>query len=344
MLAIRHRCLVILLVGACTGYKNVPCAANTHCDLQSGGVCVEGPSASWCAYPDTTCTSGLRYSDFDTGDGVSGECVSTGQDAGMDGTSRRCDPTKDFQVPTPLQTLNSSLEESSFTITSNELLGFFHRESPITMRMAVRSSQTGDFEISAGTPLDPILAVEGTEYMPSTSSDGLVLYFVRSDQTTSGVYVAVRGSTTEAFATGTDVSVDGSRLLLISPQVSRDGATLYWYDYASAERRIFAGTRGSLPSQFSTRRAATSFPMGINYAISSDELTLYYSDAQSNDIFRATRASKDLAFAPGIPLSNVNSTAQDMAVAVSDDDCILYLRTNRPGGSGVTDLWTARRP
>lgn len=84
--------------------------------------------------------------------------------------------------------------------------------------------------------------------------------------------------------------------------------------------------------------------MGLNYAVSSDELTLYYSDVQANDILRATRISKEVPFQAGIPLANVNSTAQDMPVAVSDDDCVLYVRTSRPGGSGVTDIWAARRP
>jgi hypothetical protein len=177
--------------------------------------------------------------------------------------------------------------------------------------------------------------------MPSTSSDALILYFVRSDTTTSAVYVAVRGSTDAAFSAGEQVNVGN----VISPQIARDGNTLYWYDYGASERKIYAAKRsGSLPAFFDTKGAATTFQTGVSYAVSADERTLYYSDPNANDILRSTRASTQVPFQAGIPLANVNSTASDMPLAVSDDDCVLYLRTARSGGAGGTDIWVARRP
>jgi hypothetical protein len=69
--------LSVFLVGmfGCASRKDVPCNEDEHCDLEQGGACLAGSSASWCAYPDTTCPSGFRFSDFDVGDGVSGQCV-----------------------------------------------------------------------------------------------------------------------------------------------------------------------------------------------------------------------------------------------------------------------------
>jgi hypothetical protein len=75
----------IALLAGCPARNNVPCAEDGHCNLAAGGTCLAGPSSdSWCAYPDTTCPSGFRYSDFDVGDGVGGQCVGETPDAGVD--------------------------------------------------------------------------------------------------------------------------------------------------------------------------------------------------------------------------------------------------------------------
>lgn len=72
----------ILLAGAiggafaCSNRANVQCATDPNCDLTTGGVCAAaGTGNHWCAYPDPTCPSGLRFSNQDVGDGVGGACV-----------------------------------------------------------------------------------------------------------------------------------------------------------------------------------------------------------------------------------------------------------------------------
>jgi len=83
--------LAVAFVGwlsACPGYKNVQCLENGHCDNGAGGVCVAAATGNtWCAYPDPACSSGYRYSDVDTGDGVAGVCVADDSlgDGGVDG-------------------------------------------------------------------------------------------------------------------------------------------------------------------------------------------------------------------------------------------------------------------
>lgn len=92
-------CVVAWLVStgvvACS-YRNnaVQCEQNAHCNLNSGGACVATATGSqWCAYPDPECSSGYRYSDLDTGDGLSGMCTDENpdkepdtKDAGTDGS------------------------------------------------------------------------------------------------------------------------------------------------------------------------------------------------------------------------------------------------------------------
>lgn len=69
--------LVLALLSACPGHKDVECTGNGDCNLGSGGVCLlaEPTGHQWCAYPDSGCPAGYRYSDVDVGDGLSGACV-----------------------------------------------------------------------------------------------------------------------------------------------------------------------------------------------------------------------------------------------------------------------------
>ncbi len=77
----RHVCSCVLgailpLLAACPADENVPCNDNSDCDLTTGGACTPAESGhSWCAYPDSQCDSGLRFSDKDVGDDLGGVCV-----------------------------------------------------------------------------------------------------------------------------------------------------------------------------------------------------------------------------------------------------------------------------
>lgn len=74
-----------LLLTACPTSNPVECRDISSCDLGPGGACVASPSGNrWCAYPDSTCASGQRYSDQSVGDGLAGTCVAEMIDAGVD--------------------------------------------------------------------------------------------------------------------------------------------------------------------------------------------------------------------------------------------------------------------
>ena len=64
-------------VPACINHINVQCGQDSDCNLNAGGVCTPaaGTADKWCAYPDSNCPNGYRYSTLDVGDGVSGSCV-----------------------------------------------------------------------------------------------------------------------------------------------------------------------------------------------------------------------------------------------------------------------------
>lgn len=75
--------LIVPLLAACPGHKNVECRDDGSCDLSAGGVCVGATTGNmWCAYPDAACPGGFRYSDKDVGDNLGGQCVPA-TDAGV---------------------------------------------------------------------------------------------------------------------------------------------------------------------------------------------------------------------------------------------------------------------
>ena len=76
---------MVLAVAACINHVNVQCGQDSDCNMTGGGLCTAaaGTGDRWCAYPDSGCLAGYRYSTLDVGDGVSGACVPQ-VDAGVD--------------------------------------------------------------------------------------------------------------------------------------------------------------------------------------------------------------------------------------------------------------------
>lgn len=73
------------LTAACSDRTDLQCEQDSSCDLAAGGVCSDpGTGHKWCAYPDSSCPGGYRYSDVQVGDGASGQCVAGG-DGGVEG-------------------------------------------------------------------------------------------------------------------------------------------------------------------------------------------------------------------------------------------------------------------
>ena len=86
---------VALGLGACfTPRDFIECADQTSCGLAVGGQCLVNPATGhqFCAYPDSACPEGFRWSDYDVEDTISGTCVQPGRapDAGVDAPPPVC--------------------------------------------------------------------------------------------------------------------------------------------------------------------------------------------------------------------------------------------------------------
>src|SRR5215467_12368873 len=72
----RVLCLVGLsFVASCSAPESSACTLTAQCDLSTGGVCRADTNGDrWCAYPDISCPSELRWSAH-AGGGQAAACV-----------------------------------------------------------------------------------------------------------------------------------------------------------------------------------------------------------------------------------------------------------------------------
>ena len=198
------------------------------------------------------------------------------------------------------------------------------------------------------------LNTELQEKSPSISLDGLELYFqsnrVFGLQVEYWVYVARRSDTSEPFGDPERIVVDCA-----NPDISADGLTLYV-------------ARDSDPGEgldidlYRLQRPDRESPFGppepiveLNSpwkdgspTVTADELTIYFhSDRDGNigtdDIWMATRPSREAPFSAPMPVPNVTSDSQELTPSVTPDNRRLYFASRRPGGFGMMDIWVARR-
>jgi WD40 repeat protein len=269
-------------------------------------------------------------------------------DAGTDTptSTARCDLGKPFGTPALVPGVNSTEDEVGFALTSNELIAVVDRFTDTTaaswsLLATERASLTAPFDAPSLRDTRDLDAEPGEELPGAPSSDGLALYFARQPAgDTPRLFAATRNVTTTTFA-DVAITLDGTTAPGYAPSISADGTTLYWVDAADAT--LHAATRADSPDVFVGQRIVSTVRLG-NPVLSADELTLYYTDGAQSDIFVATRTTKNAAFGIGVPVANVNSTANDAPMYLSDDGCVLYLASNRPGGIGGMDIWQAQRP
>jgi hypothetical protein len=306
---------------------NVCCTSDAECarlGLPPGSV------------SDYSCGQGLVCRDF--------YCVpdegpdAGGPDGAPDGPSRRCDPSAPFGTPTRVPNVNAPFEDLSVALTYDQLRAYFVRSTG-TMGLALltseRSSAESDFPAPTTDPaLSGVVAGPGNELYVYPSADDLVLYYRRE----STWLASSRLTPNAPFGAEAQVYVNGVALQAHRAMISGSSVALYW-SYASSPLRSATHNNNY---NFISDRTATLFEL-TDFAISADELTLYYSNYPAADVFRTIRASKNVPFDVGVPVANVNTTGADIPLYVSPDDCFLYLRAGATVSVQENDIWVARR-
>ncbi len=174
--------LLLILAAGCPNRQNVQCLDDTSCDRFAGGLCrLTVTGNRWCSYPDSSCPEGYRYSDFDVGDGVSGQCVTSSGDvdAGVDGGGNgSCVPELLFQRGSLFQMpkiLRVDLESYNEIPVSNDVDYDVNAEwSPDGNRMVLTRNLSSIWVVNRdGSNPIPLASETGNSLLsPAWSPDG----------------------------------------------------------------------------------------------------------------------------------------------------------------------------
>jgi hypothetical protein len=258
----------------------------------------------------------------------------------------RCDPAKPFAAPTPVAGVNTADDEIGFTLTRDELVGFVSRvaqdTAPRATMLTTRRARLADpFATPTPDATRALNDVAGEELLPFPSGDGLILYFSRViGGGDPQLMIATRASAGAAFGAEAQLLVEGAAVPGSSAVLSGDGETLYWVDPTIT---LHSASRLADPGEFVTQLDLSGDEVA-RAVLSADELTLYYANSAVAGLLVATRASRTARFGAGAALPGLDSIAGDAPVFLTADGCVLYLKSNRPGGLGGDDLWQAARP
>jgi len=191
------------------------------------------------------------------------------------------------------------------------------------------------------TPLDLGFADD-----PSLTGDRREIYFNASDD----IYVATRASTSDPWGTATVVAELSTASFETTPEVSRDGLTMYLASDrpgGTGATDIYVSTRAtrtspwSAPTELSALDSTT--PDGAAWVTPDGLIAVIGTDRKAgtdHDLYLAERTDPASPWPAPIEIAAVNSPTADWSPALSDDGLTLYFYSYRSGGG---DLYVSYR-
>jgi hypothetical protein len=264
-------------------------------------------------------------------------------------------------------TVNSISNEQAPNISADGLELYFSEYSGAPFRagghglsdiwVAIRPTKDDPW----GTPvnLGSVVNSPANEEHPSISADGLSLYFGSSRTGGTGaqdLWVTTRDTKDSPWGEPVNLgSVVNSIYPDWEPDISADGLSLYFADYQNprpggyGEWDIYIVTRPTVSDPWSAPvnlgPPVNSPSLEAGADISVDGLALFLSSARSGgfggaDIWMTTRKTQTDNWQPPLNLGPlVNTGSFDAMASISSDGSTLYFCSDRPGGSGGSDLW-----
>jgi hypothetical protein len=214
-----------------------------------------------------------------------------------------------------------------------------------------------------------------SEYWPSLTSDGLLLFFESSRSITKegadGGYVADRSRIWTSTRPNLLAEFSEPRIQTIfqvepgagyagegSPYLHPNGKTLYFMSDVRGGHGALDIFVASL-EEFGAASSITNID-AVNTdgreqmpVITIDEKTLYFAHEDKittlRVIWKSTRASPTGTFGAPEPVNELNTVYDQFPDWISDDECRMYFSSNRPspaddGGAPTFHLWVAERP
>ena len=280
-------------------------------------------------------------------------------DAAPDSSTRRCDPTKPFDVPARFSELSSSSNDLWPSVTTDELTIYFHSDRGGTgtlgmddIFVATRPSLSASFGVPA-----VVANVNNVSYdqCPSISGDGLFLYTDRLASGSTGwdIWAAQRASTTVDFGAPTRVdSLNASGPTQDSNQyVLPDNSAIYFASsrISTSNFELYRATR-NVGGTFDAATPTIMLPASNegSVVVTPDELTMYFSSDASPtlgtyDIWMSKRTTAADGWGTPTHLTELSSDQMDYVSAISADGCNIYLSHYENAGT-AQELYWARKP
>jgi Tol biopolymer transport system component len=211
------------------------------------------------------------------------------------------------------------------------------------------------------------LAVPGSAFGPSLSSDGLTLFFSVIDgvnengpagpnENDEDIWLATRSTRSVAFTPAALVAgLDAGDTEEGTPFISVDALSLYFFSTrvdpsARGDRDLWVAKRVSAASAFDAPNVVevvNSPQLDHLPWVSADNRQLFFvSDRPSpngaSNIWVASRASSSVAFDEPVELAGINTAAREEGFSLTSDGLTIVLSSNRTGSADL-DLWMATR-
>ncbi len=207
-------------------------------------------------------------------------------------------------------------------------------------------------------PFSPAIALPGPvnsasfEVAPSLTKSELIMIFQRTVGSEGGsIMLATRTSTEAPFGEPIELTALAQGLDGVQqPTMTADGLLMFFTGIVGPNSKIFTASRVSPAGEFANRRSAdevnspntsVSFP-----GLTPDGSELWFSsaiDLGPRHFVRSLRDNIGNYDAP-VPVNDLTSAKSEAGIAFSADGLTVYFGSERDGGKGDVDIWTARRP
>ena len=247
-----------------------------------------------------------------------------------------CDPSVPFGAPHVIEELSlPGSTDGGLRLSDDELSAYFHSTrgfGVFRVWEAHRTSRMLPFET-------PTVLVTTTSLWPTVSVDGLTLVY--NANSPDDFYVAKRGSASEPFPAATPITDLNTGSNESAPFFGRTTQTLYFariVPEGSLLQSAWPPTGAGLETMIPGVNTASVEQAPV---LSRDELTIYFTRGTPGlEIYAASRATTEDAFAPAAQLAELVSPAGESPTWISPDNCRLYFESSR---TSDFDLYVAER-
>jgi hypothetical protein len=190
------------------------------------------------------------------------------------------------------------------------------------------------------------------ELSPSLTTNELAMVFQRTIGVEGGsLMMATRATTADAFGEPVELAALASGLDGIQqPSMTADGLLLFFVGVTGPDADLYAVSRATPSSTFelNQRRKAIEVNTGASESVpkvTPDGAELWFSVQDGVEPRRLVRSVRDNigGYAAAAAVSELGSPQGEAGAAFSKDGLTIYFGSERPGGKGAMDIWTAQR-